>query len=124
VEASGAAQARDDKAGQGLPTFPSCRRPPDQALGIASNRPTTRRRTALGRPLVDRVAGSHLHNLKELRPGSSAHSEVRILIIFDARHNAVLLPAGDKAGQWNEWYQFAIPEAEALYDKHLKEQLR
>jgi hypothetical protein len=67
----------------------------------------------LGRPLVDRVAGSHLHNLKELRPGSSAYSEVRILIIFDARHNAVLLPARDKAGQWNEWYQFAIPEAEA-----------
>ena len=26
---------------------------------------------SLGRPLVDRIAGSRLHNLKELRPGSS-----------------------------------------------------
>jgi len=33
----------------------------------------------LGRPLVDRITGSRLHNLKELRPGSSGDSEVRIL---------------------------------------------
>lgn len=78
----------------------------------------------LGRPLVDRVAGSRLHNLKELRPASSGHSEVRILFIFDPRRNVALLLAGDKAGRWNQWYQFAIPEAEALYDKYLKEQLR
>jgi hypothetical protein len=26
---------------------------------------------ALGRPLADRISGSRLHNLKELRPGSS-----------------------------------------------------
>ena len=26
---------------------------------------------ALGRPLVDRIKGSSLHNLKELRPGSA-----------------------------------------------------
>jgi hypothetical protein len=30
---------------------------------------------ALGRPLVDRITGSRLHNLKELRPGSSGHSK-------------------------------------------------
>ncbi|MGH3279292.1 MAG: hypothetical protein ACRDNW_09155 [Trebonia sp.] len=30
-------------------------------------------------PLADRIAGSRLHNLKELRPGSSGASEVRIL---------------------------------------------
>jgi hypothetical protein len=38
---------------------------------------------ALGRPLADRITGSRLHNLKELRPGSSGASEVRILFIFD-----------------------------------------
>ncbi len=32
----------------------------------------------LGRPLVDRISGSQLHNMKELRPGSSGVSEVRI----------------------------------------------
>lgn len=33
----------------------------------------------LGRPLVDRIKGSRLHNLKELCPGSSGVSELRVL---------------------------------------------
>ena len=76
----------------------------------------------LGRPLVDRIAGSRLHNLKELRPGSSGRSEVRILFVFDPVRNAVLLVAGDKSGRWDEWYCQAIPVAEALYDQYIKEQ--
>ncbi len=75
----------------------------------------------LGRPLVDRIAGSRLHNLKELRPGSSGSSEVRILFIFDPVRNAVLLIAGDKSGRWTQWYREAIPMAEALYDQYMKE---
>lgn len=75
----------------------------------------------LGRPLVDRIAGSSLHNLKELRPGSSGSSEVRILFIFDPVRNAVLLVAGDKSGRWTDWYREAIPMAEALYDQYVKE---
>ena len=78
----------------------------------------------LGRPLADRVAGSRLHKLKELRPGSSGRSEVRILFIFDPVRSAVLLVAGDKSGRWNDWYREAIPTAEALYDHYLKEQQR
>ena len=34
---------------------------------------------ALGRPLADRISGSRLHNLKELRPGSAGRTEIRIL---------------------------------------------
>jgi hypothetical protein len=75
----------------------------------------------LGRPLVDRIAGSSLRNLKELRPGSSGSSEVRILFIFDPVRNAVLLVAGDKSGRWTHWYREAIPMAEALYDQYVKE---
>ena len=75
---------------------------------------------ALGRPLADRVAGSRLHNLKELRPGSSGASEVRILFIFDPARNAVLLVAGDKSGHWQEWYKEAIRTAEAAYEAYLK----
>src|ERR1035441_8980306 len=56
----------------------------------------------LGRPLVDRITGSSLHNLKELRPGSSGSSEVRILFDFDPSRNALLLVAGDKSGQWKQ----------------------
>jgi hypothetical protein len=77
---------------------------------------------ALGRPLADRIVGSRLHNLKELRPGSSGAREVRILFIFHPARNAVLLVAGDKSGRWQEWYAQAIPAAEATYEAYLKEQ--
>jgi hypothetical protein len=77
---------------------------------------------ALGRPLADRITGSRLHNLKELRPASSGSSEVRILFIFDPARNAVLLVAGDKSGHWQEWYREAIPAAEAAYEAYLKGQ--
>jgi hypothetical protein len=75
----------------------------------------------LGRPLVDRISGSRLHNLKELRPGSAGATEVRILFIFDPIRNAVLLIAGDKSGHWQEWYREAIPAAETAYEKYLKQ---
>src|SRR6516225_7231932 len=75
---------------------------------------------ALGRPLVDRISGSRLHNLKELRPGSRGATEVRILFIFDPARNAVLLVAGDKSGRWDQWYRDAIPAAEAAYEAYLK----
>ena len=75
---------------------------------------------ALGRPLADRIAGSRLHNLKGLRPGSSGTAEVRILFIFDPARNAVLLVAGDTSGRWDQWYRDAIPAAEAAYEAYLK----
>ncbi len=37
----------------------------------------------LGRPLADRIKGSTMHNLKELRPGSVGSSEIRVLFAFD-----------------------------------------
>ena len=76
----------------------------------------------LGRPLADRIRHSRLSNLKELRPGSAGRSEIRILYIFDPRRNAVLLVAGDKAGQWDAWYRTAIPLAGQRYEDYLKQQ--
>jgi hypothetical protein len=75
---------------------------------------------ALGRPLVDTIQGSHLANLKELRPGSAGSSEVRLLFVFDPARQAVLLVGGDKAGNWRGWYRSAIPLAEAAYAEHLQ----
>jgi hypothetical protein len=75
----------------------------------------------LGRPLVDTITGSKIKNLKELRPGSSGTSEVRILFVFDPWRSAILLVAGDKSGKWNRWYAQAIPHAEQLYEIYLKE---
>lgn len=72
-----------------------------------------------GRPLVDTLTASRHRNLKELRPGSAGRSKVRILFAFDPRRRAILLVAGDKAGDWTRWYRRMIPIAERLLDEHL-----
>jgi len=69
----------------------------------------------LGRPAVDRIKGSQLHNLKELRPSTGAEAAVRILFVFDPDRQAVLLVAGNKASAWRDWYRISIPVAEERY---------
>lgn len=71
----------------------------------------------LGRPLVDHIKGSQHHNMKELRPGSTGNSEIRILFAFDSKRQAILLVAGDKAGQWKKWYKDNIPIADARFER-------
>lgn len=44
------------------------------------------------------------------------------MYIFDPRRNAVLLVAGDKAGQWDAWYRTAISLAEERYEDYLKQE--
>lgn len=73
----------------------------------------------LGRPLVDSVVASRHRNMKELRPGSSGRSELRILFAFDPVRRGILLVAGDKAGSWKQWYRQNIPIADDLLDAHL-----
>ena len=74
---------------------------------------------ALGRPLVDHIRGSRYHNMKELRPGSTGRSEIRILFVFDPLRRAILLVAGDKSGDWRGWYDRSIPLADRRYAEHL-----
>lgn len=74
----------------------------------------------LGRPLVDRIEASRHHNMKELRPGSAGRSEIRLLFAFDPERRAVLLVAGDKAGDWTRWYRRHVPIAEERYDEWLR----
>jgi hypothetical protein len=78
----------------------------------------------LGRPMVDRIHGSVLHNLKELRPGSSGSSEIRMLFVFDAERCAVILIAGDKAGRWAQWYEESIATAERRYGQYVDSRKR
>ena len=73
----------------------------------------------LGRPLVDSIEGSSIRNLKELRPGSRGRGEIRILFAFDPERQAVLLVAGDKAGNWTKWYVDNIPLAERRFEAWL-----
>ncbi|KWV33673.1 MULTISPECIES: type II toxin-antitoxin system RelE/ParE family toxin [Micromonospora] len=70
----------------------------------------------LGRPLVDTLKGSSISNLKELRPRSGREVAIRVLFVFDPWSQAVLLVAGNKAGDWTRWYEKAIPVAEVTYE--------
>ena len=75
----------------------------------------------LGRPLVDRIHSSKIHNLKELRPRVPGTAEVRLLFVFDPDRQAIVLVAGDKAGRWNTWYAESIPLAEERYAAYRRE---
>lgn len=40
--------------------------------------------------------------------------------MLDPRRQVILLLGGGKSGQWNEWYAWAVPAADALYDDYLE----
>ncbi|WP_449061977.1 type II toxin-antitoxin system RelE/ParE family toxin [Planomonospora algeriensis] len=109
-----------DEVGEFLDTLSetdhASHKPVNQAILILE-----RNGPAEGRPLVDTVTGSTIPNMKELRPGSTGRSEIRILFVFDPWRAAILLVAGDKAGNRQRWYRTAIPRAERLYDLYLVE---
>jgi DNA-binding transcriptional regulator YiaG len=73
----------------------------------------------LGRPLVDTVIGSRQKNMKELRPGSSGRSELRVLFAFDTERQAIPLVAGDKAGNWKKWYTANVAVPDDRLTEHL-----
>jgi hypothetical protein len=72
----------------------------------------------LGRPLVDTVKGSRHNNMKELRPGSTGRTEVRVLFAFDLEREAILLVGGEKSDDWKGWYDSNIPIADDRFDEH------
>ena len=75
---------------------------------------------SLKRPLVGEITRSKIKNMKELRPGSTGRSEIRILFAFDPWQQIVLLVAGDKSDDWRGWLRKAIPRAEQLYAEHIE----
>ena len=72
----------------------------------------------LGRPLVDAVVSSRHSNMKELRPGSTGRTEVRVLFAFDRERRAILLVGGDKRDDWRGWYTLNVPIADDRFDEH------
>jgi len=73
---------------------------------------------SLGRPLVDTVVGSQHPNMKELRPGSTGRSEIRVLFAFDRQRKAILLLGGDKSSDWSRWYRRNLPIADDRFEQH------
>jgi hypothetical protein len=59
--------------------------------------------------------------MKELRPGSSGRTELRILYAFDFRRRGILLLGGDKAGDWSGWYDSNVPIADEIFKRHEQE---
>lgn len=57
--------------------------------------------------------------MKELRAAKSG--ALRVLFSFDPRRQVILLLGGDKSGEWNDWYAWAVPLADDLYDEYLRE---
>jgi hypothetical protein len=72
----------------------------------------------LGRPLVDTIKGSRHANMKELRPGSTGRTEIRVLFAFDLERQAILLVGGDKSEDWTGWYKANIPIADDRFAEH------
>ena len=41
--------------------------------------------------------------------------------MFDPRRQVILLLGGDKSGAWDQWYEWAVPAADELFDVYLGE---
>ena len=67
--------------------------------------------------MVDSVKGSRHSNMKELRPGSTGRTEIRVLFAFDEELQAVLLVGGDKSEDWSGWYKTNVPIADDRLDE-------
>jgi len=74
---------------------------------------------SLGRPRVDTSKGSRHANMKELR-FSVGKEEWRVAFAFDPAREAIILVAGDKAGEnQKRFYDRLIAVADARFDTHL-----
>ncbi len=72
----------------------------------------------LGRPRVDGVKGSAYPNMKELRV-SFRGEPWRVLFAFDPARAAVVLVAGNKAGD-KRWYERNARIADERFRRHLE----
>ncbi len=88
---------------------------------LAGARPET-----LVRPRAARIEASrHFPKLWELRRVERTAGREIVLRVLVAIHDdttAVALVAGDKAGNWVDWYEVAVPTADAYYDDFLRRQ--
>lgn len=72
----------------------------------------------VGRPLVDTLKGSRYPNMKELRVQHQGEP-IRAFFAFDPARQAIVLCAGNKAGNDKRFYKEMIPLADAEYARHL-----
>ena len=69
-------------------------------------------------PYSSAISSSRPSHMRELR--TQVHGRpIRTLYAFDPRRVAILLIAGDKTGD-DRWYEVFVPQADKLYDEHLR----
>ena len=93
----------------------------DQIQVIAAKDYLSQHGPAAKMPVSAPIRQSNACAMKELRPGSSGRSEIRILYAFDRSRTAVLLLGGDKAERskdWNTWYDRNVPVADGRFASH------
>jgi hypothetical protein len=73
---------------------------------------------ALGRPFVDHIKSSRYRNMKELRPRGK---DLRLLFAFDPKRRAIVLVAGSKTNNWQDWYKENIEIADKRFEAHLRD---
>lgn len=50
--------------------------------------------------------------------GSTGRTEVRVLVAFDKKRRAILLPGGDKSDDWDGWHRENISIADSRFEEH------
>jgi hypothetical protein len=70
-------------------------------------------------PYSSGVEGSKFSHMRELRIQSHG-DPIRVFYAFDPRRTAVLLVGGIKTGKAKRFYKEYVPQADKLYEKHLK----
>lgn len=73
----------------------------------------------LGFPRTSGVTESRHPRMRELRTQHQGRP-IRTFYAFDPRRTAILLIGGDKTGD-GRFYDRMVPEADRLYDEHLRE---
>jgi len=74
---------------------------------------------ALQHPISSGIESSRHSHMRELRIQHQG-DPYRVLYAFDPRRAAILLIGGNKTGN-DRWYEEYVPQADDLYDEHLKE---
>ena len=70
-------------------------------------------------PYSSGIKESRYSHMRELRIQHKG-MPYRVLYAFDPRRVAILLLGGNKGGD-DRWYAKMVPQADALYDNHLKD---
>lgn len=90
----------------------------DRAAMLAAMLVLQQKGPLLSRPYADTIKGSAYSNMKELRVQSKG-KPIRAFFAFDPERSAILLCAGNKAGNEKQFYKQMVPLADREFTEYL-----